>query len=93
MLAVFIYCNAFSTFSRDGQNIAQNFTTLSCGVKLELWCQRSTGLQLAIRRSSATILCKEAEIAVASLKKGKSAGADKIPAERVQAGGETIIAF
>ena len=31
------------------------------------------------------------EIAVASLKKGKSAGVDNIPAELVQAGGETMI--
>ena len=37
------------------------------------------------------ILCEEVEIAVASLKKEKSAGADNIPAELVQAGGETMI--
>ena len=36
------------------------------------------------------ILRKEVEIAVASLKKGKSAGVDNIPAELVQAGGETM---
>ena len=35
------------------------------------------------------ILREEVEIAVASLKKGKSAGVDNIPAELVQAGGET----
>ena len=34
------------------------------------------------------ILCEEVEIAVASLKKGKSAGVDNIPAELVQAGGK-----
>ena len=34
---------------------------------------------------------EEVEIAVASLKKGKSAGVDNIPAELVQAGGETMI--
>ena len=33
------------------------------------------------------ILHEEVEIAVASLKKGKSAGVDNIPAELVQAGG------
>ena len=33
----------------------------------------------------------EVEIAVASLKKGRSAGVDNIPAELVQAGGETMI--
>ena len=32
------------------------------------------------------------EAAVHSLKKGKSAGVDKIPAELVQAGGEDVIA-
>ena len=37
------------------------------------------------------ILCVEVEIAVASLKKGKSAGVNNIPAELVQAGGETMI--
>ena len=36
------------------------------------------------------ILREEVEIAVASLKKGKSAGVDNIPAELVQAGGETM---
>ena len=37
------------------------------------------------------ILREEVEIAVASLKNGKSAGVDNIPAELVQAGGETMI--
>ena len=37
------------------------------------------------------ILRKTVEIAVASLKKGKSAGVDNIPAELVQAGRETMI--
>ena len=37
------------------------------------------------------VLCEEAEIAVASLRKGKSAGIDNILAELVQAGGETMI--
>ena len=36
------------------------------------------------------ILREEAEIAVASLKRGKSAGVDNIPAELVQASGETM---
>ena len=34
---------------------------------------------------------EEVETAVASLKKGKSAGVDNIPVELVQAGGETMI--
>ena len=37
------------------------------------------------------ILREEVEIAVASMKKGKSAGVENIPAELVQAGGETMI--
>jgi len=37
------------------------------------------------------ILREEVETAVRSLKKGKSAGADNIPAELVQAGGEAMI--
>ena len=37
------------------------------------------------------ILREEVEIAVASLKKGKSVGGGNIPAELVQAGGETMI--
>ena len=37
------------------------------------------------------ILREEVEIAVASLKKGKSAGVDNVPAKLVQAGGETMI--
>ena len=37
------------------------------------------------------ILCKEVEAAVQSLKKGKSAGVDNIPAELVQAGAEDVI--
>ena len=37
------------------------------------------------------ILRENVEIAVASLKKGKSAGVDNIRAELVQAGGETMI--
>ena len=38
-----------------------------------------------------SILREEVEIAVASLKKGKSAGVDNIPPELVQVGGETMI--
>ena len=37
------------------------------------------------------ILRREVEVAVQSLKKGKSAGVDNIPAELVQAGGEDVI--
>ena len=37
------------------------------------------------------ILSREMEVAEQSLKKGKSAGVDNIPAELVQAGGEDVI--
>ena len=37
------------------------------------------------------VLLREVEAAVQSLKKGKSAGVDNIPAELVQAGGEDVI--
>ena len=37
------------------------------------------------------ILREDVEIAVAALKKGKSAGVDNIPAELVQAGGESML--
>ena len=37
------------------------------------------------------ILCREVEAAVQSLKRGKSAGVDNIPAELVQVGGEDVI--
>ena len=56
----------------------------------ELWGQHSTGLQSSHGRRFATILREEAEIAVASLKKGKSVGIANIPAELVQADGETM---
>ena len=38
-----------------------------------------------------SILCKEVEAAVQSSENGQSAGADNIPAELVQAGGEAVI--
>ena len=49
----------------------------------ELWRQRSTGLQPAPEEDLQLILREEAEIVVASLKKGKTAGVDNIPAELV----------
>ena len=53
--------------------------------------QRSTGLQPSPEEDLQPILREEVEIAAASLKKGKSAEADNIPAERLQAGGKTMI--
>ena len=70
--------------SADGQNIAQNCTTMRVVETMLLDCsQPPEDLQ--------PILREEAETAVASVKKGKSAGVDNIPAELVQAGGETMI--
>ena len=43
------------------------------------------------REDDQPILRKEVQAAVPSLKKGKSAGVDNIPAELVQAGGEDVI--
>ena len=57
----------------------------SCGDKTLLDCSQLPEEDLQ------PILREEVEIAVASLKKGKSAGVDNIPAELAQAGGETMI--
>ena len=57
----------------------------SCGDNTVLDCSQPPEEDLQ------PILREEVEIAVASLKKGKSAGVDNIPAELVQAGGETMI--
>ena len=43
------------------------------------------------REDDHPILCREVEVVIQSLKKGKSAGIDNIPAELVQAGGEDVI--
>ena len=72
-------------FSADGQNIAQNY--VSCGDNAVLDCSQPPEEDLQ------PILREEVEIAVASLEKRKSAGVDNIPAELVQAGGETMIVF
>ena len=69
-------------FSADGQNIAQKCTTVRVVETKQYWTAvspRNPALRGVI------------DIAVASLKKGKSAGVDNIPAELVQAGGETMI--
>ena len=61
----------------------------------ELYNYRATGdpevLNVPPANDNYPILCEEVEAAVKSLKKGKSAGADNVPAELVQAGGETMI--
>ena len=63
----------------------------------DLYIYRATGDPEVLNVPPATdndnypILREEVETAVKSLKKGKSAGADNVPAELVQAGGETMI--
>ena len=56
----------------------------SCGDNNELDCSQPPEEDLQ------PILCEEVEIAVASLKKGKSGEVDNIPAEPVKAGGEAM---
>ncbi len=55
------------------------------------WRYISTELYLDRHRDDHPILRREVEAAVQSLKKGKSAGVDNIPAELVKAGGEDVI--
>ena len=57
----------------------------SCGDNAVLDCSQPPEEDLQ------PILLEEVEFAVASLKKEKSTGVDNIPAELVQAGGETMI--
>ena len=57
----------------------------------ELWRQHCTGLQPTPGRSSATNPPWGSWDCSSITKKGKSAGVDNIPAELVQAGGETMI--
>ena len=56
----------------------------SCGDNAVLDCSQP------LEENLQPILREEIEIAVVSLKKGKSVGVDNIPAELVQAGGETM---
>ena len=56
-----------------------------CGDNAVLDCSQSPDEDLQ------PILREEVESAIASLKKGKSAGVDNIPAELVRAGGEAMI--
>ena len=57
----------------------------SCGDNAVLECSQPPNEDIQ------PILREEVESAVASMKRGKSAGVDNIPAELVQAGGETMI--
>ena len=55
------------------------------------WRSISTGLPQTDTEDDHPILRKKVEAAVQSLKKGKSAGTDNIPAELAQAGGQDVI--
>ena len=70
--------------SRWTEYCSELYNCESCGDNAVLDCSQP-------REDLQPILREEVEIAVASLKKGKSAGVDNIPAELVQAGGETMI--
>ena len=71
--------------SRWTENCSELYNYESCGENTVLDCSQPPEEDLQ------PILREEVEIAVASLKNGKSAGVDNIPAELVQAGGETMI--
>ena len=72
--------------SRWTEYCSEMYNYESCGDNAVLDCSQPPEEDLQ------PILHEEVEIAVASLKKGKSAGCDNIPAELVQAGGgETMI--
>ena len=71
--------------SRWTEYCSELYNYESCGDNTLLDCSQPPEEDLQ------PILHEEVEIAVASLKKGKSAGVDNIPAELVQAGGETMI--
>ena len=71
--------------SRWTEYCSEMYNYESCGDNTVLDCSQPPEEDLQ------PILREEVEIAVASLKKGKSAGVDNIPAELVQAGGETMI--
>ena len=71
--------------SRWTEYCSELYNYESCGDNALLDCSQPPEEDLQ------PILHEEVEIAAASLKKGKSAGVDNIPAELVQAGGETMI--
>ena len=71
--------------SRWTEYCSELYNYESCGDNAVLDCSQPPEEDLQ------PILREEVEIAVASLKRGKSAGVDNIPAELVQAGGETMI--
>ena len=78
-------CLTEERYWTDGQN-----TALSCTIKSPVEIHQ----YWTVPRQTQTMTTpsfEEMEAAVQSLKKGKSAGVDNIPAELVQAGGEDVI--
>ena len=73
------------TMKMNTKNCSELYNYESCGDNAVLDCSQP------LEEDLQPILREEVEIAVASLKKGKSAGVDNIPAELVRAGGETMI--
>ena len=71
--------------SRWTEYCSELYNYESCGDNTVLDCSQPPVEDLQ------PILCEKVEVAVASLKKGKSPGVDNISAEFVQAGGETMI--
>ena len=70
----------------DGQNTCSElYNHKASGDPLVLNCPQTD------TEDDHPILRREVEAAVQSLKKGKSAGVDNVPAELVQAGGEDVI--
>ena len=73
--------------SRWTEYCSELYNYESCGDNAVLDCSKP------LEEDLQPILREEVEIAVASLKKGKSAGVDNVSAELVQAGGETLIDY
>ena len=82
-----------STNSQEGRQILNRWTEY-CS---ELYNYKANGDPSVLNCSQTdteddnTIIRRDVEAAVQSLKKGKSAGVDNIPAELVQAGGDGVI--
>ena len=91
--------NATTTKDRSGKCLTeeQQIPKQWTGYCSELYNRKANGDPLVLNcpqthtQDDHPILLKEMEAAIQSLKKGKSAGVDKIPAELVQAGGEDVI--
>ena len=81
----FFFTEEKEILSRWTEYCSELYNYESCRDNAVLDCSQSQEEDLQ------PILREEVAIAVASLKKGKSAGVDNIPAELVQAGGETMI--